>query len=85
MVDTDQALSLGLSAVGLNHIKVDQREPVVLIVVGQESQYGVLVLDLGVKYELIPRHHLIKAVSPVYDVNKFLRADTCHDCSPLAD
>ena len=43
------------------------------------SEDQILVLDFGVKYELVPCQHFVKAASPVYNVNEFLGSNAGHD------
>jgi hypothetical protein len=38
MVDADDAMAIGLGPVGLDEGQVQKRDPVVLVVIGQESE-----------------------------------------------
>lgn len=78
MVYPHQPLSLSFFACRLKYIQVGQRKAMVLIVIGEESQSGVLVLNSRVENELVPLEHLVEAAGSVNDVRKFLRADSGH-------
>jgi hypothetical protein len=81
MIDTNEARLLDVGAIGLQHRQVGKREPVVFVVIGEECQCGVLMLDLGVKHNLIPIQHLLEAASPINDVYESLGTNTGHDDS----
>jgi hypothetical protein len=68
-----------------DHVEVDEREPVVLVVVGQERERRVLVLDLGVEDRLVPAHHGLEAARAVDDMNELGGTNAGHGVSGLAD
>ena len=62
----------------LNHVQVDEGEAVMFVVIGQESQHGILILDLCVKDGLVPADPLLKAPRAVDEMDELGRTDAWH-------
>jgi hypothetical protein len=60
---------------------IGEREAVMFVVVGQESQPGVLVLDSGSEHGFIPLQHLLEAAGAVNNVSELGRSNVRHDFS----
>ena len=75
MVDADQAAPVALARRRPDRGHVDQRHPVMLVVIGQEGEHRVLVLDLAVEHGLVPGDHLVEAARAIDHMDEARRAD----------
>ena len=60
-------------------LKIDSLTAVMLVVVGQEGQDGVLVLHLAVEHRLVPGDHLVELARAIDDMHEAGRTDAGHD------
>jgi hypothetical protein len=78
MVYTDQAAAVGLHRVGPDGVEVDQREPMVLVIEGEEGPHRVFGEDLRPEHRLVPVRHLLETAGAVDDVGDLQRAGEGH-------
>ena len=73
MVYAGVRLSRGVFTRRIQHVQVREGEAVVLFVVREERERGILVLNLCFEHLLVPGDHLLEASRPVDDVREFRR------------
>jgi hypothetical protein len=70
VIDADLTSVIGGGATRLEDIEIGEREPMVLIIVGEKGEGRVFVHHLGLKDVAVPGNHLIKAPRLIDDVRK---------------
>jgi hypothetical protein len=85
VIDADHSPAIRLCASGLQDVQVGEREPMVLVIVSQESERGVLVLHFGVEDQPVPAEHLLEAPGAVDDVDEPCGTNALHQFSSILD
>jgi hypothetical protein len=70
MLDTHQPPFRRILHAWLSDGQVDERQPVMLVVIGEERHRRVLMLYARMKHVLVPGEHLFESASPIDDVRK---------------
>jgi len=83
VIDPDETLLIGFDVAGHEQGKIGKCESMMLIVICQKCQHRVLVLNLGIKYRLVPLNHPLKATSPIDNMSEFPGANAGLHAAPL--
>jgi len=81
VVDADDPAPV-LGRVRMDDRHVDHRDPMVLVVIGEEGEHRVLIAHLGVEHRLIPLDHLLEAAGAVNHMDEPGGAYARHDGLP---
>ena len=78
MVDADRAALAVMAGIRRHRVEVDQRDAVMLVVVGQEGQHRRLVLHPAVEHRLVPVDHPVELAGAIDHVDEAGRTDAGH-------